>query len=172
MISPTESSPPKGSKFSMFNMKANQKIQSQLVEQHEHDAEYIADLEMFVMENGLRIPDDIKRKGEVRHVISEKEGVMKDGSIDALASSMGRVKPHSLNHEIKVQYRNLTFWNNMPKRTIPTVGSAVKELFLGTGKKERVDIVRNLTGRILPGRMTLVMGPPGCGKILLIYRYK
>eukprot|EP01034_Spumella_vulgaris_P031175 gene31175-38522_t len=32
------------------------------------------------------------------------------------------------------------------------------------GKKRRVDIVKDLTGRILPKRMTLVMGPPGCGK--------
>lgn len=164
MSAPTESASSKASKFSVFNMKANQKIQSELVAQHEHDAEYIADLEMFVMENGLRIPDDLKKKGEVRHVIGEKEAVMQDGSLDALAKSMARVKPHSLNYEIKVQYRNLTFWNNMPKRTIPTVGSAVKELFLGSGKKERVDIVKNLTGRILPGRMTLVVGPPGCGK--------
>eukprot|EP01034_Spumella_vulgaris_P038653 gene38653-47739_t len=34
----------------------------------------------------------------------------------------------------------------------------------GKGKLHRVDILSDLTGRILPKRMTLVVGPPGCGK--------
>eukprot|EP00596_Hydrurales_sp_CCMP1899_P009770 CAMPEP_0119035166 /NCGR_PEP_ID=MMETSP1177-20130426/2120_1 /TAXON_ID=2985 /ORGANISM="Ochromonas sp, Strain CCMP1899" /LENGTH=1167 /DNA_ID=CAMNT_0006993119 /DNA_START=471 /DNA_END=3971 /DNA_ORIENTATION=+ len=34
----------------------------------------------------------------------------------------------------------------------------------GMEHKERVDILKNLTGRILHGKLTLVLGPPGSGK--------
>ena len=151
--------------FSLFNARASRKIQSELTKQHERDRDYISDLEMFVMENGLQVPEDLKKKHEVPvHVVPEHENVMKDGSLESLAKSYEQIKAHAMSYEIKVQYRNLTFWNNMPKHTIPTVGSSFKGLFMGPGKKERVDIIKNLSGRILPGRMTLVMGPPGCGK--------
>jgi len=152
--------------FSLFNAKASKKIQQELAQQHERDRSYISDLEMFVMENGLQVPEELKKKREVvpALVVAEHENVMKDGSLESLAKSFERTKPHSMNYEIKVQYRNLSFWNNMPKHKIPTVGSSFKELFMGSGKKERVDIIKDLSGRILPGRMTLVMGPPGCGK--------
>jgi len=151
--------------FSLFNAKANQKIHRELTQQHEKDRHYISDLEMFVMENGLQVPDEIKKKREHHSAfVNEKEGVMKDGSLESLAKTFEQFKPHAMNYEIKVQYRNLTFWNNMPKHSIPTVGSSFKGLLMGPGKKERVDIIKDLSGRILPGRMTLVMGPPGCGK--------
>jgi ABC-type multidrug transport system ATPase subunit len=50
------------------------------------------------------------------------------------------------------------------KKAIPTVGTALKNFLLGSGPKERVDILKDLTGRIMPKTMTLLMGPPGCGK--------
>lgn len=54
----------------------------------------------------------------------------------------------------------------VPKTRIPTVGSTFRDLLLcGTGPKQRIDILKNLTGRIATGKMTLVMGPPGCGEI-------
>eukprot|EP01034_Spumella_vulgaris_P003714 gene3714-4760_t len=52
----------------------------------------------------------------------------------------------------------------VPKKKIPTVGSSFVSMIAGSGKKSRVNIIHDLTGRILPKRMTLVMGPPGCGK--------
>ncbi len=48
----------------------------------------------------------------------------------------------------------------VPKKTIVTVGNT----FTGSGEKLRANIVKDLTGRILPKRMTLVIGPPGCGE--------
>jgi len=92
------------------------------------------------------------------------ERLMADGSIDALTKSLKLIVDHTHQYEIAVQYRNLTFWNDLPKQSIPTVWSSVRSMVLGSGKKHRVNIVNELTGRILPKRMTLVMGPPGCGK--------
>eukprot|EP01034_Spumella_vulgaris_P038880 gene38880-48011_t len=85
---------------------------------------------------------------------------MEDGSLVALTKAVERYAEHEHKHEIQVQYRNLSFWSMVPKKTIVTVGST----FLGSGKKTRANVINNLTGRILPKQLTLVMGPPGCGK--------
>ena len=152
--------------FSLFNARASRKIQAEFIEQRERDRNYISDLEMFVMENGLTVPAEFKDRHEKKTAPAAVALLMEDGSLDSLAKTFERIKPHAMIYEVKVQYRNLTFWNDMPKKTIPTVGSAFKGLLMGSGKKERVNIIKDLTGRILPGRMTLVMGPPGCGEYI------
>ena len=90
--------------------------------------------------------------------------MMADGSLVALAESLKATEGHNKMHEVSIQYRNLTFWNTMPKKTIPTVGSSILKMFMGGGPKERVNIIKDLTGRIMPKTMTLLLGPPGCGE--------
>lgn len=90
--------------------------------------------------------------------------MMTDGSLIALAESLKATEGHNKMHEVSIQYRNLTFWNTMPKKTIPTVGSSILKMFMGGGPKERVNIIKDLTGRIMPKTMTLLLGPPGCGE--------
>ncbi len=90
-------------------------------------------------------------------------GLMEDGSLEALTKSIERHDDHIHRYDIQVQYKNLTFWNMVAKKTISTVGSSLIGMVVG-GKKTRVNIINDLTGRILPKRMTLVMGPPGCGE--------
>jgi hypothetical protein len=89
---------------------------------------------------------------------------MPDGSLNSLMKSVTSIKEHNQMHEIYVQYRNLTFWNMVANRKIPTVGSTIRNIVFGSGPKRRVDIIKDLTGRILPKTMTLLMGPPGCGE--------
>ncbi len=90
-------------------------------------------------------------------------GLMEDGSLEALSKSIEKYEDHVHRYEIQVQYKNLTFWNMMTKKTISTVGSSIIGMVVG-GKKGRVNILNDLTGRILPKRMTLVIGPPGSGE--------
>ncbi len=87
--------------------------------------------------------------------------IMNDGSLEELAKSVEESIRHMQRYEIAVQYRNLTFWNEMPELTIQTVGSVLTG---ASGEKKRVNVLNDLTGRILPKRMTLVMGPPGSGE--------
>eukprot|EP01034_Spumella_vulgaris_P036485 gene36485-44998_t len=89
---------------------------------------------------------------------------MDDGSLEALSKSIDKHAEYLHQFEIQVQFRNLTFWNMVPEKFIPTVWTDILGLFGLSGKKHRVNIINDLTGRILPKRMTLVMGPPGCGK--------
>lgn len=168
-MSKVESQPStSAAKMTVFNVKANRKIQKEFIAQHEKDRAYTTELENFLHEKGLELPDIIL---DMRKHIHEKDAtvkavgrLMEDGSLDALTKSIKLVQNHTHQFEIAVQYRNLTFWNSIPKKSIPTVWSSVKSIFLGSGKKYRVNIINDLTGRILPKRMTLVMGPPGSGK--------
>ena len=153
--------------FSVFNGKANRKIQKEFVAKQERDQHYIRELEKLLLERGIQIPDELHElKKNLEHNVSAEnhDRFMKDGSLDALAKSVGRITEHTHRYEIQVQYRNLTFWNNLAKKKIPSIAASFKSMFLGSGKKHRVNIINDLTGRILPKRMTLVMGPPGCGK--------
>ena len=152
--------------FSVFNVKANRRVYKEFIDQHERDRAYIGELERLLKEGGIPIPEivhEIKKRLNRKATVDRVDGVMNDGSLSSLAKSVERTAELTQCYEINVQFRNLTFWNELPKKSIPTVGSSLKNMFW-SGKKHRVDIIKNLTGRILPRTMTLVMGPPGCGK--------
>lgn len=149
------------SNFSIFNVQANRKLYKEFVHQRERDQLYIAELEKALRSHGLELP--ILHELIAATQVQESR-LMKDGSLAALESSLRKIQDHNKMHEVYVQYRDLTFWNMVPKKTIPTVGSAVRNFLFGSGPKQRVDIIKGLTGRILPKTMTLLMGPPGCGK--------
>lgn len=151
--------------FSIFNAKANQKIYKEFASQHERDRLYIEQLERLLLENHISIPELILPNKLVDRQLSHDSGIMADGTLSSLEKSVNRIKDYSSQYEINIQYRNLTFWNSVPEERISTVGSSLRSfLFCGSGTKHRVDIIKDLTGRILPGKMTLLMGPPGCGK--------
>lgn len=153
--------------FSVFNVQTNRRIYKEFIDQHERDQAYIAELERLLKDLNVQIPEKIvQTKRIIAHTTSEgaDSGLMKDGSLAALAKSIDRIKEHTHAYEINVQYKNLTFWNALPPKTIPTVGSALRSMVFGSGPKKRVEIFKDLTGRILPQKMTLLMGPPGCGE--------
>jgi hypothetical protein len=157
--------------FSIFNAKANKKLHKEFINQQEHYRKYVADLEKFIHESGLELPEfvhEFKKEAANGGLIKGRDrvvsGLMEDGSLAALTKAVEKHDHHVHRYAIHVQYRNMTFWNMIPEKTIPTVGSVLLNMVGVGGKKRRVDVVKDLTGRILPKRMTLVMGPPGCGE--------
>ena len=122
----------------------------------------IGELEKMPQDNGIEMPSVFPPP--VLDSCEYEDRMMRDGTLNSLMKSITSVKDHNQMHEVYVQYRNLSFWNVVPERTILTVGSTLHRCFLGSGPKKRVDILKDLNGRILPKTMTLLMGPPGCGK--------
>lgn len=150
--------------FSVFNLQANRRVYTDFMVQHAKDKTYIAELEKLLNRNGIEIPPEIVPEHTVvKRNLNDRK--MPDGSLQSLTKSITSIAGHNNMHEIYVQFRNLSFWNMVPDRKIPTVGSTVKGIFLGSGPKRRVNVLKDLTGRILPKTMTLLMGPPGCGNI-------
>jgi hypothetical protein len=156
--------PPVG--FSVFNVQTNRRIYQEFVSQHERDRAYIHELEKLLRDHAVVIPAEVVPKIEPKTSPARSDGLlMVDGSLSALEKSVDRIKNYSTQYDINVQFKDLTFWNSVPETRISTVGSSIKSLFCGSGPKRRVDIFKNLTGRILPKTMTLVMGPPGSGTV-------
>ncbi len=155
------------------NGKAHKKVHKMSIDEKERDREYIAGLEKLLREKGVEIPNDLielrDSTAESREQSRLKNHVMEDGRLETLTKVIEKQVEHTRRYEIQVQYRHLTFWNELAEKGIPTVGSNLRSLFMmGGGKKRRVNIVKDLTGRILPKRMTLVMGPPGCGEFHIV----
>lgn len=61
------------------------------------------------------------------------------------------------------------YWLDAPEASIPNVGSSFAKMFMGSGTRHRVDLLKGLTGRILPGKLTLVLGPPGSGMYICLF---
>ena len=155
-------------KLSVFSVKKNKKVLSDLLLKQKADQEYIKLLVNLLKENNLPIP-------EFPYVITDKESEstpllgkpsergLKDASVSSVHEWMARVTKVVNIHRVDIQYKDLNYYTFAPKLTIPTVGSTIRKLLFGAGKKEKIDIIKGITGRILPGKMTLVMGPPGTG---------
>mgnify|MGYP006191489807 CR=1 FL=1 len=161
-------------KYSMLDKKTKTRVKQEILDRHERAEKYILKLEGLLHEKGVEIPDDflelkeaVMSKGDIDHL----DIFMENGGLEALAKSAERTLQHTHRYETLVQYRNLTFWNNVAERRIPTMTSSLLNLIPGMYKKQRVNVLNDLSGRILPKRMTLVMGPPGCGEQTLVMHF-
>ncbi len=158
--------------FSAFNVRANRKIFNDLAAQHKQDMEKIKLLENLLKSNNIDIPEYISAaddEAEAEQLLSRKRvASLVDGSAASMHQWMEKVKDVVKIYQVTVTYRDLNYWTMTPEAKIPTVGSTIREILMGTGPKHRVDILKGMTGMIRPGKMTLVMGPPGAGKTVFL----
>ena len=97
--------------------------------------------------------------------VSSPEAVgLSDASVDSLKKLFTRLRNMFEEHDLVIDYENLHLWTMASKARITTMSTAILETFIGSGRKSKVDVIKNLTGRIRTGKLTLVIGPPGCGK--------
>lgn len=137
-----------------------------MITQREIDSAYIQTLQTILTAHGIEIPPlpEVVHHSMPRLLI-DSDHVMQDGSFESLDKTISKLKQYINILPIDVQYHDLSFWGMVSRTRIPTVGSTLKDLlFFGIGAKQRVDVLKNLTGRIASQKMTLVMGPPGSGK--------
>lgn len=94
------------------------------------------------------------------------QGIGSLKSIDAneLISALEKLKELHKPFHVTIDFKDLSLWAMAPKEKIETVGTAILQMFMGSGPKHRVDILKGLTGRISPYRLTLLLGPPGAGR--------
>lgn len=88
-----------------------------------------------------------------------------------------RKQPGGL-HRVEVEYRNLTVEADAQTGSSrnPSVWNSTKELFdgfvpcgfTGLNQKMPVKLLEGVNGVIKPGRLTLLLGPPGAGKSVLL----
>ena len=151
-------------RFSSFNLRANRRLYQELVARTVQDDLYIAALEDILRQHNIELPQkpsEIAISGQPGPAV---ESLMPDGSLGSLEKVVSQLHQYHNKLPLHVQFRNLSFWGMAPLGEIPTVGSTFRRLLCGSGPKQRLDILKDITGRIPYGKMTLVMGPPGCGE--------
>lgn len=99
-----------------------------------------------------------------RDLDSNDESSLDSIDENELISAFGKVKELQKPFHVTIDFKDLSLWTMAPKENIQTVGTAILQLFMGSGPKHRVDILKGLTGRISPYKMTLLLGPPGAGR--------
>lgn len=128
--------------LSIFNIKANRKLQQNFIIQRDIDKNYIFELERLLESHNIEIPYEIFRlKDRVNHPnynpndkTSDSQLLlsMNDGTLLALDKSLNNFIPYSIKYRVYVEFRNLSFWNMIPKKKrIKTVGLTLKSMILG-----------------------------------------
>ncbi|KAL3668485.1 hypothetical protein V7S43_006568 [Phytophthora oleae] len=97
--------------------------------------------------------------------------VLHDLMAEKIQAAMGRPLP-----ELEVRYNNLSLSadivvadDHATKYELPTITNELKKTLMGPKKLTvRKEILKNVSGRFTPGKITLVLGQPGSGKSALM----
>ncbi|KAK2970230.1 hypothetical protein RJ640_021666 [Escallonia rubra] len=131
-------------------------------------------------EDGKTVIDVTKLGAAERHVFIEKllKKIEEDNQklLQKLKKRIDRVGLEL--PTVEVRYQNLsveaecqgahgnplpTLWN-----TFKSVTSAIRNVIGHNTRGSKIEILRDVSGIIKPSRMTLLLGPPGCGKTTLL----
>jgi shikimate kinase len=132
---------------------------------------YNEQLEALLRAHNIPLPKKEEATNVINFENSEKSnsiGLLKDANEQEIKHLLEKVKKLYNNFTVTVTFRDLGFWKMVHEDKITTVGSTIKSWFCGSGPKHRVDILKGITGRLKPGCLTLLLGPPGSGKSVLL----
>jgi ABC-type lipoprotein export system ATPase subunit len=129
----------------------------------------VEELERLLQTNNIPLPEpptNTRRVKGTQLAIATKHGlgIMRDGNVEELKRLMDNVHKFHRSFPVAITFKDLSYWTMAAETQISTVGNSLYRLFCGSGPKRRIDILKGLTGRFLPNKMTLILGPPGCGK--------
>ncbi len=150
---------------SVFTRVSHRKIEDDLTRRCIEKDNYIKKLEVLLRENGIDLPASDHPINPALYDIVDN--LMKDGTLEEFESMLERNKNLMRNTDIAVEFYNLNYSAKVPKEKVfPTVGSVLYYLLTMWLPRdlETVHILADATGRILPRKMTLLLGPPGSGK--------
>ena len=129
------------SKFNIFTLRANQRIYQEIIAKRNYDKHYIEALEALLQENSIELPVIERNLPSQLKAISDF-----DGSHGALKALLMKVRSLQQIHQVQICFKDLGYWTKSHKPHIPTVGTTIRDMIIGHGPKERVDILKGLTG--------------------------
>lgn len=161
--------------------KTHQRIENELSNQiKERDreikekAEYIAKLVELLRENHID-PPEIPKVDDANGGVHRKPRripVLVDTSEDQMNQLLTQQLEFLRPMDITVEYTHLSYKVYVPKkRVIPSVGTFLRSIFCfweNFASKKELRILDDVTGRIKPRKMTLLIGPPGSGKSVFL----
>lgn len=154
---------------SLFSRVSYQKIQDDLTRRCIEKDHYIKTLEEILKSNGIELPPS---QLVVNPPMYEAlDNLMKHGSLEELENLVHKNMELLRNMDHSIEFYNLSYSTTVPKnKSIPTLGSMLMSMltFWLPQERETIDILADATGRIMPRKMTLLIGPPGSGKSVLL----
>ncbi|XP_011005974.1 PREDICTED: pleiotropic drug resistance protein 3-like [Populus euphratica] len=131
-------------------------------------------------EEGKRVVDVTKLEALERHVFVDKliKKIAEDNCkllskfkerIDKVGLELPTVEVRYRNLSVEVEYEVVhgkplpTLWN-----TLKTAFGVIANITGCKSVRNKIKILKNVNGIIKPSRMTLLLGPPGCGKTTLL----
>ncbi|KAL5564644.1 hypothetical protein UlMin_027808 [Ulmus minor] len=127
-----------------------------------------------------RLVDVTKLGAQERHVFIEKLiKHIENDNLQLLQKLRKRIDRVGVKlPTIEVRYENLYVEAEcrvVHGKPLPTLWNSLKSMIMGITKlspsdnqKAKISIIKDASGIIKPGRMTLLLGPPGCGKTTLL----
>jgi ABC-type transport system involved in cytochrome c biogenesis ATPase subunit len=171
----------KGLQPSLFNILSWQKIQAELTKQcSDKDKnihllqDYIEQLEELLKEHNIDLPPH--EQAVISPILLElADNLLKQGTIEELQTVINRNRDHMRNMEVAIEYHDLTLSTMKTKASdnVVSISTILKNFFFFWNRflpdyEQKVLILNHLTGRILPRKMTLLIGPPGSGKSVFL----
>lgn len=122
----------------------------------------------LVQQNPDTLPDQaMVPEVAILPIKEENKRLLQDGTISELEAHLEKSQAWNRDTDIPVEFHDLTLAARISnERIISTAGTMLWSMlfFWMSPKKKDIDILSHLTGRILPRKLTLVIGPPGSGK--------
>ncbi len=99
--------------------------------------------------------------------------LLQQGTAEEIQSLIESQKEYLRDNNFPVEFYDLTLSTEiLVEREIFSISTILNSIFLPwkafNKPKREIHIISNLTGRILPRKMTLLIGPPGSGKSVLL----
>jgi ABC-type multidrug transport system fused ATPase/permease subunit len=157
---------------------SHRKLQEELYRQNRQKDDYIVKLQQILRENNLNIPElDLSQL--ILPVLTRRAHELEDASEEQLKKLFEPQLQHFRPSHLTLEFAHLSYIVAVPAvREIPSIGTTLRDMFQFwkfMEPKKEIAILNNITGRIKPSQMTLLIGPPGSGKsgvhIILIYLY-
>ncbi|GMF24229.1 unnamed protein product [Phytophthora lilii] len=104
-------------------------------------------------------------------LMDQGSGALNEVMANRIERAVGRSLP-----EMEVRFSNLSLAADIvvadeqtTKFALPTLSNELKKTLMGPKKRTvRKEILRNVSGRFMPGKITLLLGQPGSGKSALM----
>eukprot|EP00981_Chlorochromonas_danica_P012460 scaffold4964_cov248-Ochromonas_danica.AAC.6 len=139
-----------------------------------HDGEQEIELPVATLSKP-DLEDALKRNTQLRNgqdgFSANEVRLLQDGNVEELERMIDERKHLFRSQDISIEFYDLNFHTTVDTdRQIVTVSTVLWKLltFWKPVPQKRVNILANATGRILPRKMTLLLGPPGSGKSVLL----
>lgn len=155
-----------------FTTLANKKTYETLLHRLEKQDKYTHQLEEVLQSHGIELPLPLEPWTSSGHQGDVKpNAVLQVGSIEEIEHLIDETRKVSRDSNVAIEYHNLRVTRRLnAKNEIISISSIVESLFTFWQRPEKkdVEILADISGRILPSKMTLLMGPPGSGKSVLL----